>query len=475
MRRVNSYNYKLRSLLILIPLILLAIVTWSLNRSVTPDIAPDIRVDFLLAARTIFPWLFAVAVSFSVPTFDRMLQISSVTVIYFFTVWISASYNPLLFSNPTLCVITAVSTVLAFLPYESVRRSDYRSVSGTDIIRAVIYALLIPALTFIAAATVIRQVSIVVLYTFDDTFGKGPLSVIYVPIFIFLQTFGFHDIVGELLNNTNHGNIVASFINAVVITDMFSLPAVLFARSMSVKANIRLFLTLLMVITILTGSLGSCVSLTLMLLLIFYPGTFGILSLSAVFCGVLSFFMQVPAVTNVSNLYMPDLNLSHTILFFSAPVAVLEIFSVTVSVIMVFMSALIRKDQLSARKSTERSLSVGYSLAEDSSPELKLLALLRAFDGISNIVDVEADGAWLYVQVADRNRISTATLNVLTQDRLLIDRVNKIYLCETGEQSEFFCKRLSELIENSFGEDHYEVSVSVPFDFRSLSQDRKLS
>lgn len=466
MKRLHTYTYKIRTLLVLVPLMLLAISTWALNKVITPSLPDELRAEFLLSARIFCPGLFAVAVAFVVPTFDRFLQISMVAITYVMMLLFIPTHTPSIFTNPIICVIASISSLFAFLPYAS---RDEGFISHTRrVVLALFFAITLPVIAVISVTIILRQMNIYVLFSFDETFGRSFLSVIYVPIYLTLQALGFQDIVGDLITLRYQNNMVTSFVNAIIVTNLLSLPATLFIRSLFTKQYVRLFLTLLVVITLLTSSIGACVSLTWLLLLVFYPGTFGVLLCSSMVCFAISYIMQVPAITSVDNLYLPDVNLAHTLLFYSSPVTWLEIFAIFIPMFLVLLLMLIKRDQSYNRKTKLRSINFGYTVSATSSPELRLIAMLRALGGISNISEVEEDGTWLYIQVVARERISFSTLSMLMQDKILVDRVNKLYLCDVGELSHFFYQRLSMLIENQFGEEEYEVPLSVPFTIRSM-------
>ena len=103
------------------------------------------------------------------------------------------------------------------------------------------------------------------------------------------------------------------------------------------------------------------------------------------------------------------------------------------------------------------------------------MAFLRALGGISNIVDVAEDGAWLYIQVASHDHVSVTTLNSMLPEKVLIDRINKLYLCEVGEQSHFLHQRLSKLISNPFGETEFEVQISTPFNIHPMDYEHRVA
>ncbi len=473
MRRFRTYTYKQRSILILLPLMLLAISTWALSETVTPWIEDQQRALMLLSARIFFPGLFAIAVAFVVPTFDRCFQIATVTIIYVASVMLVPSNRSDLLLNPIICVLAAISSLIAMLPLPM--RLDENFINHTRRLFFILCnVIILPTITIIGILLILRQMNIYILYTFDETFGNSILSVIYVPLFLVLQTLGFHDLVGQLVSLRSGSSMSTAFINAIVVSNLFSLPAILFTRSLFTKGHVRLFLTMLVAVAILTNSIGACVSLVLLWLLIFYPGAFSVLLCSSMVCFAFSLLLQAPPLTSEGNLYMPDVRLdSVRLLFNDNALTALEGFAIFIPVILVLFSMWVSRERTIDRKRKWRSVNIGYNINAASTPELKVLAFLRALGGISNIVDVAEDGAWLYIQVASHNHVSVTTLNSMLPEKVLIDRINKLYLCEVGEQSHFLHQRLSKLISNPFGETEFEVQISTPFDIHPMNYEHR--
>lgn len=461
----QSYNYKQRSILILLPLMLLAICTWALNPINTPNLEQNQRDVFLLAARIFFPGLFAIAVALVVPTFDRLFQLTTVTVVYVLSLLMILSSDITVLNSPIICVLTSVSTLLAMLPYSSFDQDNFVRHSRRMIV-VLFFIILLPITTFLGMSVIVKQFNIFILYTLDNTFGEGLLSVIYVPIYLLLQSLGLHDLVGHLITNNYKNNMVTAFVNTIVVCNIFALPATIFFRSLFTKKHIKLFLTLLVVVCILTSSIGSCVSLILLLLIIFYPGAFVALLITSMSCFLLSYYMHIPAITSVENLYLPDVNFNCTREFFTEEnqnFGLLAAFAVIIPCIIIELSMVLSRDNFLDKRRKIRSIHRGYTINANSSPELTLLAFLRALGGISNIVDVEEDGSWIYIQVINNDQVSFTALNSLGFKKLLVDNVNKLYLCDVGEQSHFLHQRLSKFIENSFTVSEKEVALSTPF------------
>ena len=338
--RFNAFSYKQRSFLILLPLLLLAGTTWALNPYVSPEISDDLRKILLLSARIFFPGLFAIAVAFVVPTFDRCFQITMVALIYMVAIICVPSHSLAILMNPVICVVTAVSSLFAMLPYPSTLDGSLFH-NTRRLIITIFFVSVLPVATFLSVILILRQMDLYILYTFDETFGENIMAVVYVPIYLIMQTLGFHDALGELILLSHANPMTAALVNTIIVIDLFSLPATIFMRSVFTKGHVRFFLTLLAVICILTNSIGACVSLTLLLLLIFYPGSFITLLSSSMVCFALSYFLEAPAITEVSNLFLPDVNLAFTkMLLLSKDNAtiIVELFAIAVPCIIILLA-----------------------------------------------------------------------------------------------------------------------------------------
>lgn len=454
---------------------LLAICTWALNPINTPELALNQRDVLLLAARIFFPGLFAIAVALVVPTFDRLFQLTTVTIVYVLSLLLTLSSNISVINSPIICVLSAVSTLLAMLPYSSFEQDRFAGQSRR-LFLTLFFVVLLPVVTLLALSVIVKQFNIFILYTLEDKFGEGLLSVIYVPMYLMLQSVGLHDLVGHLITFNYKNNMVTAFVNTIIVCNIFALPATIFFRSLFTKKHINLFLTLLVVVCILTSSIGACVSLILLLLVIFYPGAFGALLITSMSCFLLSYYLHIPAITSVENLYLPDVNFNSTREFFTEGnhnFGMLAAFAVIVPCIIIELSMVLSRENLLDKKRKIRSINRGYTINANSSPELTLLAFLRALGGISNIVDVEEDGSWIYIQVINNDQVSFTALNTLGIKKLLVDNVNNLYLCDVGDQSHFLHQRLSKFIENSFTVSEKEVALSTPFNIEPMPYAKK--
>lgn len=452
--------------MILVPLMLMGPATWSLDPAVTPNMPDDIRVKLLLTVRIWFPGLFAVGIAFLIPTISRFLQIASVGGAYLLFAYFCPTYIPSVIYNPMICMVAATSALFAFLPAST--EYDYSRDHTNRLFFGVIFAFILPILTMIGLLLVVKQINTYVQFTFEDIFGKDLTSAVYVPLYILLQTLGMQDLIDRMISIVYQNNLVNAFVNAIIVTNIISLPMAMLVRSLFVKNHMRLFITLLALITWLTSSNGTCVALSWLALLLIFPGVFALLLMSSVLCFFISYINQVGALTTINNLYSPDINLANIYFLFSSHTTMLEMFAFLLPSTLVACLMICKSEYSKYLKLKAREVNFGYNINKMSSPELKVVAILRSFGGISNIADIEADSNWLYVQVIDRNRVSTSTLNVLTHSKVLMDRVNKLYLCDIGARSQFYCKRIMDLMENHFGEEEYEVPVGTPVPLDSL-------
>ena len=96
-----SSKFQQKSLLLLLPLGLLAIVSYALDKRIPTLLDIEAQTLLLESCRIIIPGFFAIAAACMVPTFNRKIQIFSVGLVYSFLVafslrrckeWLGRSY-----------------------------------------------------------------------------------------------------------------------------------------------------------------------------------------------------------------------------------------------------------------------------------------------------------------------------------------------------------------------------------------------
>ena len=465
MRRLNNPQYQQRNLLLLLPLILLAIVTWILDKRLTPNLSPTLRADLLEFFRQLFPCLFAITVAFIIPSQKTWVKVFSVSIIYLILLLCIENLIENFAGNAGICALSALSYLLVFQD-----KQDENSPHKNKLFLAEkIIAIALPFITLISLLIVIRQIRVFVLVAFNDTFSQSLLSIIFAPIFLLLQSLGFQEIVGQVALLRYQNDMISSFINAIYITNIFSLPTIIMARSFFTSGAQRLFLTMLSLIAVLTSSVGTCISLIYIVLIIFWPGTFAILLICSLICYLSSYALEVQAITSINNLYIPDLDLSLAIPFFySQSTLTLEITGVLMPLSLMFLLMIISKESSNLKRQRHNYAISGIVPTDQGNPDLSVLAILRALGGISNISTVENEVGLLKFKIVDPTLLIYANINALCLRPAEYDRVRKVLYCEIGEQSPIIALKIADFIKNEFGEQTHEIIVPKSFTIRPM-------
>ena len=468
LKRLQNRYYQQRSLLLLLPLVVFALLTWILDPRTTPDLAPTLRELLLSSVRIVFPGLFALTLVLLVPLNKRAGQVTITVFSYIVLVCIIAKTKPELLHNLSICTFAASSSVLAMLPASQLFEDTTPSRQQNSSIN-VLTALILPYLVLIGTSVILRQIQSFTEFSFSSSFGESFLSFIYAPIFLIMQTLGHHEFILRLAQINYQPDFLNAFINSILISNLISLPTVLIVRSFFNNQSLRLFLTFLAAIATMTASIGGCVSLISLLLMIFLPGTFVLFLLNSVVLCLLSYFMQLPALTLVSNLYSPDTNmLSSHLGGFKSTHLYLFLFAFIMPVCYVIISIMFKKEHtqlIKQRRTLNRS---GFTANNKNTPDLCIIAILRSIGGLSNIQSITRHQSYVFLQIRDPEIINVSALNAICNKKPNYDRINKIYYCDFGENAEFIAKRLSLLSENEFFVTEKEVPLTPSFAIKAM-------
>ena len=315
MKRLQNQAYQQRSLFLLLPLMLFALLVWTLSPRISTEMTPGLRHLCLNIIRVVFPGIFAITLVLLIPLKNRFIQFIITLSSYIILVVLIANINPDLLHNPVICSFAASASILAMLP-SSVLFDEDQSINDTHEGNR-ISAFILPYLVLIGSIVILRQIQSFVEFSFSPAFGTSFLSFIYAPIFLVMQTFGHHEFLSYLASTNYEPLMRNAFINAIFVSNVISLPTIILVRSFFNGPSMRLFLTFLAAICAMTASIGGCVSLISLLIMIFLPSTFIVFLLNSVILCFLSYFMILPALTEISNLYTPDINMmtSHLVGF----------------------------------------------------------------------------------------------------------------------------------------------------------------
>lgn len=460
MRALRSHNQSHGALLLLLPLILLAISTFMLDERLSASVDPQLRFFILLCLRLFFPCCFALLAALIIPRAISLWQIFCVASSYLILLIILGKDGSDFIINPSICVLCAMSSLCVIRsasPGGGTRRRAFRVMDN-------LLTLALPYIVMIASWVILSQVRSFVLYVFNDAFARSLLSMIFAPIFLFLQTLGFQDWVSQIAAVRYQNDLISPFINAIYVTNLFSLPAIILCRSFFTEGAERLFLTMLAMTAVLSSPVGTCLSLIYLLLIIFWPGTFSGLLLCSLCYYLCSYAMNVPALTSISNLYMPDLDLALSAPFLYSPSIVsLEIIAVILPIFYIIVMMFVNRESFGRTTRRKDFVKIGLKADALNNPDLLVIALLRSLGGISNLRKVQAEDGVLRLTIVNPNPVSEAFINALCQKRVHYDRNNRILTCHIGDQYLTVGFKLEGLLKNEFGHEANEPCVPPSF------------
>lgn len=215
-----QYKYQQRSLLLLLPLGLLAIVSYALDNRIPIGIGYSLQNLLLELSRNILPAFVAVTIACMIPSINRFFQLFSVGFNYTMISSVSLSLYPDLFTQPTAWVISALTATLFFLPSNEEETGE--SISFYQILLKACGVILIPSLTLISIMVIIRNIEHSILLTFTSVFVDSILSCLFVPIYEIMLSLGFSSLLNSLVSLQSNSHTIQAMLNSILMTNMFS-------------------------------------------------------------------------------------------------------------------------------------------------------------------------------------------------------------------------------------------------------------
>ena len=441
--RTNLFEQK--QLLLLLPIILMAITAFCLDPHVLGPRDHFLRDYLTFSSRILFPCLFVLSAALLTRTRERWGQLFIICLDYVLLLFFLALLRPSALLNPSICVIAATAAIVVLRPLDDEPQWDLSHPHLRAILRQ-LAAIALPIALFVGLLTILQQVESFVLFTISDGINNSLMSMFYSPIYLILQTLGYHSAIsGAVLMNYDDGMINA-FINSIIVTNFIALPVLLIARSFVAGHRLRLFLTLLAFTAILTASIGPCVSLIYIVVLFMIPGTYALLLVSSLCFFLISYVAQVPALTNINNLYHPDIDLLAAVLLSFLPsTKLLYSCGIALPLLMLSLTALIKKERVTILRQRRVISKSGLNFKDNLSPDLSVLVLLRALGGLSNIGVVKATLRGLTVEVLNVERCQTVLLTALSLKKPHYSKTRHTYLLDLGDLDEPVAQRLARL------------------------------
>lgn len=460
---MNNANYQQRSLLLLFPLGLLAIASFALDKRIPIGIDFTVQTILLEICRTMLPGLFAVSVACLIPTFNRFYQLFAVGLNYSLLCGISIVFYPHLFSQPTAWVLSSLASTMFMLPSHDLDQSAERASFGAILIKLT-GVLFVPALILLSFVVIIKNIEHSILITFTSVFVDSFLSCLFVPIYEIMLTLGFSSLLNSLVSLQTESDTIHAMLNSILLTNLFALPSLILVRAFMAKSYNRLFLVFLAMITCLTSKIGSCISVELSILMLFYPGTLIVLCISSVMLFFLSLYLDLSTFTNFFMLYQPDLVLKNLVfLQLTTSHYALVLLSVILPAIMQVVLSKLGTVNYLKNKFKKRTYTGGLAIDEIDNPELLLIAILKNIGGKSNIEAVSKLGSELIIKVFNYRHISSRELGKLGAKNVLFVRsINNVSL-NLGNMTNVIYTRLHNIVTDSENYTQNEISLSEPF------------
>ena len=179
--------------------------------------------------------------------------------------------------------------------------------------------------------------------------------------------------------------------------------------------------------------------------------------------------MILPALTEISNLYTPDINMmtSHLIGFRKTHLY-LFLFAFIFPIFYVLISIMFKKERTQVIKQRKSLIKAGTGANNKNSPDLSVIAILRSIGGLSNLRDVKRQGSTVFLHINDIAFINMPTLNTLTNKKISYDRIKRVLSCDFGDNAAFFQKRLQLLNANEFFMTEQEVPLTPAFTIKPM-------
>ncbi|SKA70799.1 hypothetical protein SAMN02745213_02368 [Succinivibrio dextrinosolvens DSM 3072] len=457
-------KFQQKSLLLLLPLGLLAIVSYALDKRIPTLLDIESQTLLLEVCRIILPGCFAIAAACMVPTFNRMFQIISVALVYAFLVAFSLSKYQNFFTQPTSWIISSLVATLFLLPNNDI---ESEGLSFKAFLSKIFCICTFPFISLFTIMVVVKNIEHSILITFTSVFLDTFLSCLFVPIYEIMLTLGFSSLLNSLVSLQSENEIIHAMLNSIMLVNMISLPAIIITRASFAKSYNRLFLVFLSFIACLTSKIGSCISVELLIIMFFYPGTFLALCFSSIFMFFLNLYLQIGTFTSFYMLYQPDLILRNlAFLQLSTSHFVVIAFSIFIPFAMQTLISKIGKINHLKNKLKRRFKNSGFNLKDIKNPDLFLISILNGIGGKSNLKAVWLDKEVLFIKVFDYKKVIIPQINLISKRRIEFIRSENNIRIPLGALSYIVWKRLNNIIEESANYTSDEVELSDQFDIK---------
>lgn len=461
-------NQKLqpRLLLLLLPLALLTLISYAFDLRIRNQFSIALQSDILFLSRLFIPSLFALGAALLIPTSSRILQLIAVISNYFLLAFFSLQNMPGLFSQPTAWVIASLSSTLVLLP-DLDRNVSRKKRSSLIILGELLLTFILPQITLIIIVIIIESLGNFISSAFTTNLVTSPFSCIIVPIYSLMQALGFNSLLNSIVNLQYNNEYTDALLNSISLGNILVLPIILLTSSFISPHNLRPFLCFFTLVVPLTSHIGTCVSIELTIILLFLQGCFFAFILSSISVFFISLYYDLPALTNFHLLYLPDLSFKHLswITFAHNYYEALIVITISTLFIQIFLVHLYKFRYI---RNTQRlpNLKNKIKLNRHSSPDLYVIALLKAFGGLSNLRSIIRQGRICYIKANDPNIVSLTELNRICMHKPRFERNHNVYVLDIGDNCAIITENLSAMIADIGESSDTHITLSQEYIIR---------
>ena len=449
--------------MLILPLVALALISYACESALVKAPHSLVLVNTLHLSRDIFPGLFAVFVALLVPTNSRILQLLMVTISYLVLLSITKVYMINLFTYPSACVLALVLLPKQRTPINGFGDSAEQH-NLVSFVKTLGLSFIVPLVVMGTVVTVAKQIDSFIDLIFTSSFVSSFFSFIFVPSYTVLQTLGFNTLltVSDTLQYDN--SHIQAIINSILLINLLSLPSMLLTCSCYKQGWIKVFMTILGFITLLTSHIGSCASIELSILLLFFPGAFCALLLSCCVIYFICLWLDVTALTNLFRLYQPDLTFKEINLLRLTTNDYLAISSsIVIPVLFVILLQMLQNRHKLLLAQRIRASTAGYRANARSKPDLCVVAILAAIGGLGNLIYVNRQGPEILLKVASPAAVSLQGLAQVCVTKPHYDRNSHLFICDLGANSYTVANRLQRMTTSNYIREEREIPLSQPF------------
>ncbi|MCR5083924.1 MAG: hypothetical protein K6A65_00275 [Succinivibrionaceae bacterium] len=440
----QELSSKERPLLLLLPIVLMALITWGLGMG--GEDGGQGWQEACQALVKVAMGLFAMlAAALLRPGRSEVLLPMAVTgACYALCLELAPLLMPENPSPEIACVIAACTSQIS-----CPQRVDREAIAQQGRVVAIdlAVAVLTPPLALLAMASLEGELSLSASLAYLTTHHEEVLNALAAPVHMLLQPLGLSHVLGRAAILHGQGPGVSALLNSYLMASLFTVPVVILGHALLVPPSRRMLLTFLGIVAWLTGSVGNCLALELLIMLLLFPASFLSLMLCSLCLYLIFLWQGMPPLLPVESLYVPGFDTSRLMLWdeslaLSAPLLGALLLPVLATLGELLLLSMLRRPPSGPKVAIDRPSRAPGSRSES---ELRLLDLLSCLGGPSNLISISQEGRCLLVHLKDRRQASLTALRSLTLARPALGRGGALAL-DLGAESGFFCRRLKNFL-----------------------------